>query len=132
MAWRRSKTTGDAYMVVSGVPEPLPDHAATLADLALDTREALAGLVDPKSRAVPVRATTRGHVYLEIRDLAAQACSAPRFVSTGTRPSNGLDLRSDGGSVAGKPLFSWQSGTVIGRKSGPMKIEREPQLAGFG
>ena len=22
------KTTGDAYMVVSGVPEPLPDHAA--------------------------------------------------------------------------------------------------------
>jgi adenylate cyclase len=49
------KTTGDAYMVVSGVPKPVPDHAAALADLALDIRDALAGLVDPKGRAVPVR-----------------------------------------------------------------------------
>jgi adenylate cyclase len=49
------KTTGDAYMVVSGVPEPVPDHAAALADLAIDMRDALVGLVDPKGRPVPVR-----------------------------------------------------------------------------
>jgi adenylate cyclase len=49
------KTTGDAYMVVSGVPEPRPDHAEALAALAIDMRDALAGLVDPKGRAVPVR-----------------------------------------------------------------------------
>jgi adenylate cyclase len=49
------KTTGDAYMVVSGVPEPRADHAEALAALALDMREALTGLVDPKGRAVPVR-----------------------------------------------------------------------------
>ena len=49
------KTTGDAYMVVSGVPELRSDHAAALADLALDMLEALAGLVDSKGRAVPVR-----------------------------------------------------------------------------
>src|SRR5262249_40032888 len=49
------KTTGDAYMVVSGVPEPRRDHAEALADLALDMRNALAGLVDPKGRVVPVR-----------------------------------------------------------------------------
>jgi adenylate cyclase len=49
------KTTGDAYMVVSGVPEALPDHAGALADLALDMRDALTGLIDPKGRAVPVR-----------------------------------------------------------------------------
>ena len=49
------KTTGDAYMVVSGVPEPRPDHAEALAALALDMRDALAGLVDPKGRPVPVR-----------------------------------------------------------------------------
>jgi adenylate cyclase len=54
-AWRRSRPTGEAYMAVSGVPEARPDHAAALADLALDMREALAGLVDPKGRAVPVR-----------------------------------------------------------------------------
>jgi adenylate cyclase len=49
------KTTGDAYMVVSGVPVPRADHAEALAGLALDMREALAGLVDPKGRPVPVR-----------------------------------------------------------------------------
>lgn len=49
------KTSGDAYMVVSGVPEPRPDHAADLAGLALDMRDALIGLVDPKGRSVPVR-----------------------------------------------------------------------------
>lgn len=49
------KTTGDAYMVVSGVPEPRPDHAAAIATLALDMRDALTGLVDTKGRAVPVR-----------------------------------------------------------------------------
>jgi adenylate cyclase len=49
------KTSGDAYMAVSGVPEARPDHAAALADLALDMREALAGLVDPNGRAVAVR-----------------------------------------------------------------------------
>jgi len=49
------KTTGDAYMVVSGVPEKLPDHAGALANLAIDIRDALAGLVDPKGRPVPVR-----------------------------------------------------------------------------
>jgi adenylate cyclase len=49
------KTTGDAYMVVSGVPEPRADHAEALAALALDMRDALAGLVDPKGRPVPIR-----------------------------------------------------------------------------
>ena len=49
------KTTGDAYMVVSGVPARRADHAEALAALALDMRDALAGLVDPKGRAVPVR-----------------------------------------------------------------------------
>ena len=49
------KTTGDAYMVVSGVPEPRPGHAEALADLALEMRDALADLVDPRGRAVPIR-----------------------------------------------------------------------------
>jgi adenylate cyclase len=49
------KTTGDAYMVVSGVPDPRADHAEALADLALAMRAALADLTDPKGRVVPVR-----------------------------------------------------------------------------
>jgi adenylate cyclase len=49
------KTTGDAYMVVSGVPAPRPDHAEALADLALDLHQATAGLVDGRGRDVPLR-----------------------------------------------------------------------------
>jgi adenylate cyclase len=49
------KTSGDAYMVVSGVPSERPDHVSALANLALDMREAVVGLVDGKGRAVPVR-----------------------------------------------------------------------------
>ena len=41
------KTTGDSYMVVSGVPEARPDHAEALAALALDMSRAVAGLRDP-------------------------------------------------------------------------------------
>jgi adenylate cyclase len=49
------KITGDAYMVVSGVPAPRPDHAAALADLALDMRDALSGLADANARPVLFR-----------------------------------------------------------------------------
>ena len=49
------KTTGDAYMVVSGVPKPRPDHAIQIADLALNVRDALAGLVDLKGHPAPMR-----------------------------------------------------------------------------
>lgn len=37
------------------MPKPIPDHAAALADLALDMRDALVGLVDLNGRPVPVR-----------------------------------------------------------------------------
>ncbi|ORB61626.1 adenylate/guanylate cyclase domain-containing protein [Mycolicibacterium tusciae] len=49
------KTSGDSYMVVSGVPEPRPDHIEALACLALDMAEAVADLKDPNGHAVPLR-----------------------------------------------------------------------------
>ncbi|MGY4651483.1 adenylate cyclase [Mycobacterium sp. URHB0021] len=49
------KTSGDSYMVVSGVPEPRDDHIEALACLALDMAEAVAGLRDPHGREVPLR-----------------------------------------------------------------------------
>ena len=42
-------------MVVSGVPDPRPDHLEALAQLALDMAQAVAGLKDPRGRAVPLR-----------------------------------------------------------------------------
>ncbi|KIU15907.1 adenylate cyclase [Mycolicibacterium llatzerense] len=49
------KTSGDSYMVVSGVPEPRPDHLEALASLALDMVDAVAELKDPGGRPVPLR-----------------------------------------------------------------------------
>ncbi len=49
------KTSGDSYMVVSGVPQPRADHIEALACLALDMAEAVADLKDPKGRVVPLR-----------------------------------------------------------------------------
>lgn len=49
------KTSGDSYMIVSGVPEPRPDHLEALADLALDMVSAVAELTDPNGRRVPLR-----------------------------------------------------------------------------
>jgi class 3 adenylate cyclase len=49
------KTIGDAYMAVAGVPEPRADHVATMADLALDMRNALAGLQEQTGVAVQCR-----------------------------------------------------------------------------
>ena len=49
------KTTGDAYMVVSGAPTPRPDHIEAIADLALDLCRAVAELRDPRGEPVPMR-----------------------------------------------------------------------------
>jgi adenylate cyclase len=49
------KTSGDSYMVVSGVPEPRPDHLQALAALALDMVAAVAELRDPENQPVPIR-----------------------------------------------------------------------------
>jgi adenylate cyclase len=49
------KTSGDSYMVVSGIPHHRTDHLEALACLALDLSEAVRGLTDPKGRPVPVR-----------------------------------------------------------------------------
>ncbi|MGD9621227.1 MAG: adenylate/guanylate cyclase domain-containing protein [Mycolicibacterium sp.] len=49
------KTSGDSYMVVSGVPTPRADHVEALAALALDMAEAVADLKDSEGRDVPLR-----------------------------------------------------------------------------
>jgi adenylate cyclase len=49
------KTSGDSYMIVSGVPITRPDHLEALANLALDIADAVADLRDPDGRPVPLR-----------------------------------------------------------------------------
>jgi adenylate cyclase len=49
------KTSGDCYIVVSGVPEPRHDHLEALACLALNMSDAIAGLTDMVGQIVPIR-----------------------------------------------------------------------------
>ncbi len=49
------KTIGDAYMAVGGLPEPRPDHAQAVAEMALDVREEVARHLDPGGEPLAVR-----------------------------------------------------------------------------
>jgi class 3 adenylate cyclase len=49
------KTVGDAYMAVGGLPEPRPDHAEAVAEMALDVREEVGRHLDPGGRPLAVR-----------------------------------------------------------------------------
>ena len=49
------KTIGDAYMVAAGLPDPRPDHAQAIAELALDILEVVQSLRDPAGGALQIR-----------------------------------------------------------------------------
>lgn len=49
------KTSGDSYMVVSGIPTSRSDHLAALANLALDMAGAAAVMKDPHGRPLRIR-----------------------------------------------------------------------------
>jgi adenylate cyclase len=49
------KTIGDAYMVAGGLPEPRPDHAEAVAEMALAMREEVARRADPSGQPLAVR-----------------------------------------------------------------------------
>ena len=49
------KTIGDAYMVVGGLPEPRPDHAQAVAEMALALREEVVHHLDPAGRPLALR-----------------------------------------------------------------------------
>jgi class 3 adenylate cyclase len=49
------KTIGDAYMVAGGLPEPRPDHAEAIAEMALAIQTEVARRTDPSGRPLQVR-----------------------------------------------------------------------------
>ena len=49
------KTIGDAYMAVGGLPEPRPDHAEAVAEMALAVREETARHRDPSGQPLALR-----------------------------------------------------------------------------
>jgi adenylate cyclase len=49
------KTIGDAYMVAGGLPDPRPDHAEAIAEMALAIRDEVARRTDPSGQPLQVR-----------------------------------------------------------------------------
>jgi class 3 adenylate cyclase len=49
------KTIGDAYMVAGGLPDPRPDHAEAIADMALAMQAEVARHTDPSGQPLQVR-----------------------------------------------------------------------------
>jgi class 3 adenylate cyclase len=49
------KTVGDAYMVAAGLPDPRPDHAEAVAEMALAIRDEVARRSDPSGQPLQVR-----------------------------------------------------------------------------
>jgi class 3 adenylate cyclase len=49
------KTVGDAYMVAGGLPEPRPDHAEAVAEMALAVRDEVGRHLDPAGQPLAVR-----------------------------------------------------------------------------
>jgi class 3 adenylate cyclase len=49
------KTIGDEYMVAGGLPEPRPDHAEAVAEMALEMRDEVARHADPSGRPLHMR-----------------------------------------------------------------------------
>jgi Adenylate and Guanylate cyclase catalytic domain len=49
------KTIGDAYMVAGGLPDPRPDYAEAVAEMALAIRDEVGGRVDPSGQPLQVR-----------------------------------------------------------------------------
>jgi class 3 adenylate cyclase len=49
------KTIGDAYMAAAGLPEPRPDHAQAMAEMAIDMQEAVARVCGPLGLDISIR-----------------------------------------------------------------------------
>jgi class 3 adenylate cyclase len=49
------KTIGDAYMVAAGLPDPRPDHAAAMAEMALEMRDTFTSVCRPLGVSLALR-----------------------------------------------------------------------------
>jgi adenylate cyclase len=97
------KTSGDAYIVVSGVPQARPDHLEALADLALDIADTVVGLTDSRGRAVPLR------IGMASGPVVAGVVGSQRFF---------YDVWGDAVNVASR----MESTSVVGRIQVPQRV----------
>jgi class 3 adenylate cyclase len=76
------KTIGDAYMVAGGLPDPRPDHAQAVAELALAMRQEAATRSDPSGQPLQIR------IGLDSGPVVAGSSARPSSATTcGATPS---------------------------------------------
>ena len=146
------KTTGDAYMVVSGVPNPRPDHVEAIAALALDMLRAIADMRDPQGNPVPIRiGIAAGPVVAGVvgarkffYDVWGDAVNiASRMESTGIEgsiqvPRNVFErlendfVLEERGEVPIKGKGMMPTWFLVGRKPVPMRGESQDQAGEVG
>jgi adenylate cyclase len=97
------KTSGDGYMVVSGVPNPRPDHLGAIASLALDMVEATSRIRYADGSPVPIR------IGLAAGPLVAGVVGSRRFF---------YDVWGDAVNVASR----MESSAAIGHIQAPQNV----------
>ena len=90
------KTTGDGYMVVSGVPNPNPAHAEVIADFALAVAQEFANLTDPDGQPVPFR------IGIEAGPVVAGVVGTRKFFYDVWGDTVNVAARMESTSIAGR------------------------------
>jgi hypothetical protein len=97
------KTIGDAYMVAAGLPEPRPDHAQAVAEMALAIRDEVARRSDPSGQPLQVRiGMDTGPVVVQLRPVGRhRQHRQPHGVLRDRRlhPGDGSHLRAPQGRL---------------------------------
>jgi len=121
------KTIGDCYMVAGGLPEPHADHAAAVAEMALDMRDAIAGLEPPGGGRLDIRVgLNTGPVVAGvigrkkfIYDLWGDAVNTASRMESHGKPSAIHVTESTHAALADRYLFE-DRGTIEVKGKGPM------------
>ena len=121
------KTTGDAYMVVSGVPVPRPDHVQALARLATAMRDTAAGLRDPHGGSVPIR------IGLATGPVVAGVVGTRKFFYDVWGDAVNLGSRMESTGMAGKiqvseEVYNSLKGEFVLEERGPVEVKGKGTL----
>jgi class 3 adenylate cyclase len=113
------KTIGDAYMVAGGLPEPRPDHAEAVAEMALAMQAEVARRADPSGRPLQLRigidtATVGGAGNV----VDSQADDADGRLGEQQHQA-GSHPRAQGTVVVGEDLAEQLQPAVLGDRRGP-------------
>ncbi len=119
------KTIGDAYMAVSGVPEPVEDHAEKVVQLALGLQKAIEG----KSETLKIKLNMR--IGIATGPITAGVIGKAKFAYDVWSPTVNLASRLESYGAAGRIHVSQATYQALKRK---FKFEKAPSqnLKGIG